>query len=355
MEAEIDNVGINHGKIALAKVRRIANGDIPTTDPRVNPIAASLGISLNGNLVTENETTDRLDDLEDEIVSLGGHNSSHLLHGVLSGMDVSINTDPRYFDIAAGVYYINGTRVQYSGGTIDTLTILGGQFASATIDVSGDVSLMPNLFPTYLELENKLEITAFTKIDPNTIGNIGNSFFVALDFIKKIYLRNKLFEGTIFSRTTGKISINTTNSLQLDIKGGYINTPNAETKEIIEQIGLMAHKMYNISGEYYIDPVSSLLTVDILQYDDGTDLALTPNNKYVTHTLSRSSRTEGIYFTYAKEYFNQQSEAESAEFDLGPFNNSLGSEVEPLAIIIVEQATGIVTIIDIRNSVSRNT
>jgi len=280
--------------------------------------------------------------------------SYHQLHGIISGMNITINANPRYFNIASGIYYINGIKKVYNGAIIDTISISGGNFASAIIDINGLVTLLPNQFPSTSDLnDGKLELTAFSKTDTNTINKIGNSFFLSLDFIKKIYIRSKFFEGTIFSLQAGLITQNISNPLHLDIAEGQINTPNAETKTITQTLNIVAQKMYNISGQYQLQPETTLV-VDIANYDNGTDLALIPNNKYVTHTISRSSRTETIYFTYGTIVYNKLTDAINANPNLGIFNGDIGSEIEPLSLIIIDQGTAsIAEIVDIRNKASK--
>ena len=330
-------------KVALAKSNRVQvdiGGIAGDTVEKLNNLSSSLGVTYNAsNVITNNDTTEQLEAQE--------------LHGVISGMSIAKNVNPRYFDIATGVYYINGVRKEYSGGTIDTSSILGGEFASAIINATGAVTLLPNTFPTTTQLQSALELTAFSKTSSLVINKIGDSFFIGVDFIKQIYLRHKFFEGTIFSRFAGRITESTT-PLQLDIQGGDINTPDARTKTVIAETDLIAETMYHVSGNYEIQP-DAVLVVSNTQYDDGTDLASIPNNKFVAHTLLRSSRTDTIYFTYGREYFNTQTQAESVDYDLGAFEGYLGSEVEPLALIVVKEGVAnIVSITDIRNSVSRS-
>lgn len=329
-------------KVAIAKSNRVVvdiGGIAGDTVNKLNNLSSSLGVSYNSsNIVINNDTVERLE--------------ANTLHGVISGMSVSINPNPRYFDISSGVFYINGVRVEYSGDTIDTVSIGGGSFASVTMNNSGQVSILPNTFPTSAQLESQLELTAFTKLDSNTIGNIGDSFFVSLNFIKKIFIRNKLFVGTLFAQSAGFISRSII-PLQLDMDGGEINTPNSEVKEIVSTNSLSANLMYHINGIYSILP-TALLNVDVVNYDDGTSLVPIPNNKFIVHTISRSSRTESIYFTYAKVVYNKLTEALFASYDLGPFASTVNSEVEPLALIVVDQGSAsIVEVIDIRGGNSK--
>lgn len=283
--------------------------------------------------------------------------ASHQLHGVISGMEISLNANPRYFNVASGVYYINGIRKEFNGALVDTVSITSG-FGSALIDANGNITLKDNDFPdTEDENDGKLELTAFLKTDANTIpvGGIGPSFFNSLNFIKKIYIRHKYFEGTIFSLSAGLISENTTNSLQLDIGGGKINNPVSDTATIVGTTNIVGRKTYHVSGVYETQPTSTIV-VDVLQYDNGIDLANIPNNKYTTHTIARSSRTGIIYFVYGTLVYNKLTEAIAAPTNIGPFAGNIGSQVEPIANIVVDQGAGtIAEIIDVRNNSNKLT
>lgn len=330
-------------KVAIAKSNRVVvdiGGIAGDTVNKLNNLSSSLGVSYNSsNAVTNNDTVERLE--------------ANRLHGVVEGMTVTINPNPRYFNISIGVYYINGVRKEYSGGTIDTISIGGGSFASAIINSSGQVSLLANTFPTSTQLESKLEITAFSKSSSTVINKIGNSFFMSIDFMKKVYLRHKLFEGTIFAETAGMITESIT-PRQLDISGGELNSPNSDIKEIIADTNIEFQQIYRVGGIYQIETAMTTI-INNTQYDNG-DLIALDNNKYVVHTLARSSRTDALYLIIGDTEYNKDTDAIDAEYNLGIFASVIGSEIEPIANIVIEKdATSIDYIIDLRNGTKTTT
>ncbi len=118
-------------KVALAKTNTVqvdVTGIAGDTIDKLSNLSQSLGVSYDGNSVSNNTTANKVNAIE--------------RHGVVSGMDISVNANPRYFDIASGVYYVNGARVEYAGSTVDTVSIGGGEFASAIIDNGGNVTLL---------------------------------------------------------------------------------------------------------------------------------------------------------------------------------------------------------------------
>ena len=331
-------------KAAMAKVNNVSvdiTGIAGDTIAKLGSLSQSLGVTYDGN----NNILDH---------TLNDERASHQLHGVISGMNVSINANPRYFDIAAGVYYINGSRIEYTGGTVDTVTVPGGSFATVAIDSGGVAHLHIDEFIPRDHFDTELELTAFSKADANTISRIGDSFFESLQFVKQVFLRFKLFEGTKFFNGTCAITENVTTPLTLDVQGGDISTPNLISKVVPDEQGLLFQTMYRVGGVYTINTTEVSL-VDNLQYDNG-DLTALGNNQYVTHTLSRSSRTQTYYLTYGNTEYNKPEEAIEAPSNLGKFEGKQGSEIEPLANIVVEKgAAGIAYIIDLRGGVKVTT
>lgn len=310
--------------------------------------------STDGLAGTVASNTNRIEDLETTSDETTEYLSAHKNHGVISGMSVSVNTDPRYFNISSGVYYINGVRTEFAGDIIDTVSIGSGEFASAIIDTSGVVTLLPNTFPTSTHLASNLELTAFSKTDANTINKIGSSFFLSIEFIKKVYLRHKLFEGAIFAGTAGVISENTTNAFQLDIDGGEVNTPNSDIKTITTTLNITGQEVYRTGGVYSIYPEATIV-LDNLQYDNG-DLTALSNNKYVVHTIAFSTRTDAVYVIYGTEEFNKIDDAINADYNLGVFTDVMGSEIEPLANVVIEKgAASVDYVIDLRNGTNSTT
>lgn len=322
-------------KVAIAKSNTVTIeiGDIAgETVVKVDNMAQSLGIGFDGaGTVTSNSVNDEINARE--------------WHGVTYGMNVSINTNPRYFDIAPGIYYISGYRYIYPGATIDTVSIPGGSFASAIMNYDGSITLLPNSFPTSVHLNDGfLEITAFSKTDSNNINKIGNSFFESFDFVKKVYIRNKLFDGTRFQKDSGKIS---TNGLNVNITGGKINTSNMDVKEILADTTIVGQEIYRVAGQYTIFPETTI-TLKNSEYDNGNLVTLT-DNKYVVHTIARSSRTDSIYVVVGDTEHNKAEEAIEADYNLGIFEGIEGGEIEPLANVVIEKgAISAFAIIDLR-------
>lgn len=278
------------------------------------------------------------------LLEVVNENKSFDLHGVVEGMDVS--KSGANVVVASGIYYVNGKRIVYGGGTIDTSSITEG-FGTLLINDEGTLSLLNNDFPSVDVLNNgKLELSAFSKPNASTINKIGNSFFTSIDFLKKVYLRHKFFEGTIFALDAGVI---TTTGLAVNIQGGNINTPNAETKTITTATSIVGQEVYRVDNVYTIQPEATI-SLNSTEYDNGNLTALA-NNKFVVHTIARSSRTDGIYVIIGDTEYNKLEDAINADYNLGLFSGTSGTEIEPLANVVIEKdGTEVSEIIDLRNS-----
>jgi hypothetical protein len=278
-------------------------------------------------------------------------------HGFISsGFVLSVdNTDTDLIRITAGTCYINGTVVTYAGGTYATSSLSAGSYGVIGINSSGTIVGKNNSFFTESELNNTLEIGAFAKSTDTVVNIIDESKFKIDTFIKDHMVRTKAFEGTRFNGSAGLISKNTTNTDRLDIAGGSINTPDAQVANISADTGISGILNYRSSGSYVLvsqDPIQ----VSDTQYDNGTNLVSLGVSKYTTHTVARSSRTGTIYFIYGTEEFNTEALAKQATYNLGTFSaNEHTSEVEPLALVIVQQGNGIQSILDIRNDTAGTT
>lgn len=274
-------------------------------------------------------------------------------HGiVLGGMDVTVDgVDLDLLNISAGTYYIDGVERQYAGGSFDTSALLAGEFGTLGINSAGSLVLKSNTFFTEVELETILELTAFAKFTNTTVDAVAVSKFHTDHFVRDMLIRAKAFEGTYFNKTAGLITESIT-PLQLDIAQGYINTPNAETKLITAASNIGGATIYNVAGTYKIIGQSPLVVSDT-QYDNGTNLVAIPNQKWVTHTVARSSRTGTVYLISGKTVYNSEGDAINAPYDLGSFaDNEPTSEIEPLANIVVKDSSGIQAIVDLRNKSS---
>lgn len=259
---------------------------------------------------------------------------------------VSIATDTTKYNIRRFEYFIDGGRY-VSPEQLDVPANFGAgdSFKIIMVNAQGTYFLTPDTFPSPADFETALEVGGIGTQDQTNIAQVGDSAFFANKFMKNIYRWSKFVKKTNFLGSAGNISENNSFPLQLDIAGGDIIDSNLNYEIIQAASRIGAVERYNQSGNYISAPKVTPYVVNTTQYDDGTDLVNLGNNKWASHTILRSSRTQEIYVAISRGEYSNQSEAEAAPFVLGGFPD--GSEVEPLAKIIVQQgATSIASILN---------
>lgn len=262
------------------------------------------------------------------------------------GSLISISTDTTKYNVRRFEYFLDGGRY-VSPEQTDISANFGGNdnFKILMVNAQGTYYLPADTFPTPSDLDSSLEVGGIGTQDQSNISQVGDSAFFANKFMKNIYRWSKFVKKTNFIESAGNISENNTFSLQLDIAGGDIIDPNMNYEVIQDATRIGAVERYNISGVYKSIPKVTPYSVNVTQWDNGVDLVTLGNNKWASHTVSRSSRTGEIYVTISRAEYNNQTEAESAPFLLGGFPS--GSEVEPLAKIVVQKdATSIAGILN---------
>jgi len=278
------------------------------------------------------------------------------LHGIDNlGTDnlITVNADPSKYDVAAFDYYIDGTKYSFAGQTgIATGFTAGDDFMVVGVNAAGLIANPKDVFFTPDDMQTILEIGGMATADGTNIVIIGNSYMRLNSSEKDIHVWSKFAKKTNYLGFAGSISESST-ALQLDVANGYIIDPDMNLEVIAAETDIGMAAYYRESGSYEIQPKVTPFIVDNLRYDDGTDLATLGNNKWASHTIARSSRTGTYYFIYSDGEFANEASAVDAPYSLGGFGTEIGSEVEPLAKVIIQKsAANINRIIDIRNLTS---
>ncbi len=261
---------------------------------------------------------------------------------------VTINVDPAKYDVKAFNYILDGDEYSQAITSGATHDMSAGQFRILYVDGTGTVKTQ-STFLTAGEVGTKMEIGRIASDDGTNITSIGDSAFIVGDFMKNVYARWKFFEGTKFGQNAGLITEYAVGQLQAD--GGYISDNNGNIEVINSEIELDVFPVYTVAGSTGIRPLVANMIVPDTQYDNGTDLALIPNNKFVAHTLLRSMGTSRYYLEYGRIVYNSLIEAQLGITENNIFSQD-SSEVEPLARVIVLENQGIADIRDVRGQPS---
>lgn len=272
-------------------------------------------------------------------------------HGVFNddlGGLISLGSDATKYSVRRFEYYIRGARYVSSVQT-DLLANFapGNQFKVIMANANGIYTLPANQFPSPDDLNNGIEIGAIRTTNGSTIDTFGTSAFYVNDIIKNIYIWSKYAKKTNYLTNAGIVTENVV-PLKLDIQEGKILTPNMSLQILQGQTTITVSPVYNVSGNYTIQTPIVSYSINVTQYDNGTDLVALGSNKYAIHTLFRSSRTNAYYLVIGRGEYNTIAEAK-----LENINNALfteGSEIEPIArIIVIKDGISISEIVDVRN------
>lgn len=304
-------------------------------------------IKLNGTeTITASETIEILAGYDDS--ALAGFTAG-TAHGILKQETdiLTISLDTTKYNLKAFEYYIAGKRyISLEQLNVPANFAPGENARVLMVNKDGVFALPLNTFPMPDDLEDALEIGAIRTTDGVNIDSIGVSSFFINEIFRNLYIWSKFAKRTNYLTDASKITENTT-PRKLDAASGKILDSSLNLKTITTQLQIPVSEVYHISSVYSIRPVTLSYSVNVTQYDNGTDLTSLGSNKFTSHTLLRSSRTGAFYLVFGLHERN--TEAELDEYQRGIFTE--GSEVDPIAQIIVSQATAsIVKIIDIRNS-----
>lgn len=307
------------------------------------------GVSWDGDTAqapSRNTLYDKIETIPDATDALAS------LHGIFDDIEtlITINADPTKFDVAAFDYYIDGVKYSFAGQTgVASGFAPGDNFLIVNVDATGLVLLSKDLFNTPTSLLSAIELGGLGTDDGTNISFVGQSHFDRDTLDRDTYRWAKFAKGTDYIGTAGAINASVT-ALQLGVSGGSLVDPEMKLETITGEANISARPYYHVAGVWDFQPTVTPLVVSDTQYDNGTDLVNISNNKWVSHNIIRSARTNTIYYVPSQADYATRADAIDAPVSLGGFEGQIGTDVSPLAKIIVQQGTGVIdTVIDVRN------
>ncbi len=305
-------------------------------------------IKLNGTeTITATETIEILAGYDES--ALAGFTTG-TAHGILKQAEdiLTVSLDTTKYNIKAFEYYIAGKRyISLEQLNVPVNFAPGENARVLMVNKDGIFALPANTFPSPDDLVDALEIGAIRTTNGTNIDSIGVSSFFINEIFRNLYIWSKFAKRTNYLTNAAKVTENAT-PRKLDVASGKILDSNLNLKTLTTQTQIAVSEVYHISSVYSIRPVTLSYSVNVTQWDNGTNLATLGSNKFTSHSLLRSSRTGAFYLVIGHHERNTQAEAETDVYERGLFTE--GSDVDPIAQIIVSQASAsIVKIIDIRN------
>lgn len=303
---------------------------------------------INGNeTITANETITILAGYEKS--ALSGFTSG-TAHGVMRQESdiITIDIDTTKYNIAAFEYYILGSKYIQQTVTSTATFAPGESFKIIMVDKDGIYLYPANTFPTPDDLTNSLEVGAIVTTNGVDISNIRNSSFFINEIFRNLYVWSKFVKRTNYLTNAAKITQNAV-PRKLDVQEGKTIDSNMHLDMVYTILQLSVKEVYHVAGVYQIQPSVESYSVNITQFDNGTNLQTTAPNKFITHTLLRGSQTGIFYMVFGLVEYGTADAAKLAPIGRGLFPE--GSDVDPIAQIVIDNQLGIISsIIDVRNT-----
>ena len=274
--------------------------------------------------------------------------------GLISGDDgddglVSINGgDITKFDMTAVSYFIQGVRYTLAAQiAVDPSFEVGENTSFVGLD-SGGFTFSATLW-TFAQLKTIVPVARLNA----AAGQTGSGSDISLVRDDRFFIdqegwhRRNYFEhafGALYH--TGGIISKSATALQISQAAGTLFDAQGKEQTLANQNNIDALRVYHIGGAPVAVPASPLI-VDVTNYDNGTDLAPIPSNKWVCHTLLKSPKGSpqegGFFFIYANQVFNNQTEAEGCSVDFSIFTDQHTSGLISVARIIAQQGGLVIT------------
>jgi len=261
------------------------------------------------------------------------------LTGILSIEDiVSLNTDIKKIDLLAFGYFIQGTKYNYAGATAISPTIGAGDSSTYVgVDSAGLVysgtKFTTEQLKTILPLARLQAVQGQSGSGSDLQSPIHLTYSISQDgFTDREWIQNVV--GALYA-DGGLYSENSITPLQVDQLEGAFHNAQRKHIDISSATNIEASAIYNVSSVPTLQARATLVIPKY--YDNGTDIVALPTNKYVSHTLLRSPKSEDVFiFVYGDAIYDSQAQAEEANAEYSVFQNQAASGLMAVARFVVK-------------------
>jgi len=274
-----------------------------------------------------------------------------LLTGIISGGVPSLNVDTTKIDISPAVYYIQGVKYTYAGITgLSPSFGVGQNSRRFGLDSSGLVQQATNF--TNTQKQTILPIARVNTVQGSTgagsamIPPLDTRFLISeIGYLQRIWQEEAI--GVLYA--SGGTIYESATPLQVSELAGVFYDAQRKRQIISGSSNIQAIKVYH-SGGAWTTSTKATLVVDVLQYDNLTNLTTLSNNKWASHTILKSPKnSDEFFFVYSQAEYASQADAEAALPSYGVFIDQATSWLVAVAEIIVQKsAVNINKIVDIR-------
>jgi len=271
--------------------------------------------------------------------------------GIVNGCgEVSLNADISKLDISGGVYYIQGTRYIYAGGTAIVPTIAGGDSSTwVGLDSSGLVYSATKWSSiqkqTILPLARLQSVQGDSGPGSDLITPVDERYIISeTGYLQRLWQEEAI--GALYS--SGGTYVESSTALQVDQLSGVLYTAQRNRIDISASGDITAKAVYHVSGSITVQNDATLVMPKY--FDDGTDIDGLLTNKWATHTLLKTPKEEDNFFLiYGDTAYSSQEEAEAAPINYSVFTSQAASGLIAVANFTIRGgSTNIESIVDFR-------
>jgi len=276
------------------------------------------------------------------------------LTGIVSIDDiVSINVDIKKIDVEAFDYFIQGIKYSYAGQSAVSPTIGAGDSSTwVGIDSTNVLIYSEDKF-TDEETKTIIPLARLQAVQgqSGSGSDLQEPLHLTFAIGQEGYNERQWIEraiGVLYA--SGGTYSESSTPLQVDQDDGVFYSAQRRRMTITADTNIEASSVYSVSGSPTVQTRATLVIPKY--YDDGTDIAALPANKYVSHTLLRSPKEEDLYFLiYGSTVYDSQAQAEEARAEYNIFQSQAASGLYTVARFVVKgDSTNIEAIQDERPS-----
>jgi len=307
---------------------------------------AKLGGTASGDAVLTS------DEVETKAAAAVGAETE--LTGIVSIDDiVSLNSDIKKIDVTAFDYFIQGVKYSYAGQTAVSPTIGAGDSSTWVAIDSTNVLIYSEDKFTDEETKTIIPLARLQAVQgqSGSGSDLQEPLHLTFAIGQEGYNERQWIEhaiGVLYA--SGGTYSESSTPLQVDQADGVFYSAQRRRIAITADTNIEASSVYNVSGSPTVQNRATLVIPKY--YDDGTDIAALPTNKYVSHTLLRSPKEEDLYFLiYGSTVYDSQAQAEEASAEYNIFQSQATSGLYTVARFVVKgDSTNIEAIQDERPS-----
>lgn len=272
------------------------------------------------------------------------HFNERRWHGVVSGLHLSINSsNSGLFDVGAGVAYVSGIRIEFSGqtgvnpqftpGSGDGLNDL---FANVALDYNGNINVKQGDFYLAEEFGQLVELGTLREFDPATpySGLIRIADDQRYEIYNRDYINSTWLHSAVGALVASGMIAGDAGGLQLVITDGLFF--DRYQKPLVHKLNnpLNFYEIYRDAAGKYRTQGGLVTLVRNNVYDSGAGLVPMTGNRFAMHSLWFDFVEDRHYLVISDQQYDSLQLAQDAPMNRGTLT---AIDLMPIAKIIIKR------------------